>query len=444
MRIGFFGAASALLSSATLALAQGPGLSEQKLSTPPLAPVSATSSDGKPDGKPAALPALAKDGEGNCCNNNACCNTTCCNTCCQPPCGPPGEIWASADVLWWWIKHGSTPPLVTASPASSGGIIGMPGTTVIFGGAIDNESFIGGRFDLGFWLDSCHTIGLETNFFFLGDRSVNFTNGGAGTPGSTFIARPFFDVLRGTENAEAINAPGVLAGTVNVNLHTNFWGIEENVLYNLCCGCCYRIDFLAGFRYLRLSEDLDIRENLNVLPGVAGIGGTNIVVADDFNTRNEFWGGQIGIRGEYRSGNIFVSGYGKIAFGDTEEQVDIHGVTVFTPPGAAPIARVGGLLALPTNSGRFNRDEFAVVPEVGINLGYQVTDHMRAYVGYTFLYWSDVVRPGDQIDRAVNASQLPTSVGPPSTLTGPARPAFAFHSTDFWAQGINFGVEFRY
>src|SRR5581483_11224265 len=238
--------------------------------------------------------------------------------------------------------------------------------------------------------------------------------------------------------------PGVLAGSVAVNERSNFWGIEENAILNICCGCCYRVDLLGGFRYLRLSEDLDIRENLTVLPGVTGIGGTNILLADDFNTRNEFFGGQIGARAEYRSGNVFVNAVGKIAFGETEEVVNIHGVTVFTPPGSAPIARVGGLLALPTNSGKFSRDEFSVVPEVGINVGYQVTDHMRAYVGYTFLYWSDVVRPGDQIDRTINATQLPSSTGAPSTLVGPARPAFSFHETDFWAQGINFGLEFRY
>ena len=54
-----------------------------------------------------------------------------------------------------------------------------------------------------------------------------------------------------------------------------------------------------------------------------------------------------------------------------------------------------------------------------------------------------MVRPGEQIDVAVNSTQVPTSVlfGP---LTGPARPAFNFRQSDFWAQGLNLGLEFRF
>jgi hypothetical protein len=82
---------------------------------------------------------------------------------------------------------------------------------------------------------------------------------------------------------------------------------------------------------------------------------------------------------------------------------------------------------------------FAVAPEATISVGYQICENVRAYVGYNFLYISDVARPANQIDRAVNTSFLP----PPSP-TLPVRPAFVFKGTDFWAQGINFGLEFRY
>ncbi len=62
-------------------------------------------------------------------------------------------------------------------------------------------------------------------------------------------------------------------------------------------------------------------------------------------------------------------------------------------------------------------------------------------MGYDFLYWSSVARPGDQIDRTVNSTQIAPRTGP---FTGPARPAFEFKNTDYWAHGVNFGVEFRY
>jgi hypothetical protein len=99
----------------------------------------------------------------------------------------------------------------------------------------------------------------------------------------------------------------------------------------------------------------------------------------------------------------------------------------------------GGLLVLPSNSGRFSSDRLGFASEVGLTLGYQLTDHVQLTVGYSFLYLTDVLRPGGQIDLAVNPSQLL-----PGTLAGVRRPIFTPHSTDVWAQGINFGLVARY
>ena len=52
------------------------------------------------------------------------------------------------------------------------GVLGVPGTTALLGGSsIDNEERSGGRFAIGFWLDPCQRLGLETSFFFLGQRT---------------------------------------------------------------------------------------------------------------------------------------------------------------------------------------------------------------------------------------------------------------------------------
>jgi len=84
-----------------------------------------------------------------------------------------------------------------------------------------------------------------------------------------------------------------------------------------------------------------------------------------------------------------------------------------------------------------------VVREVAINVGFRFTDSLQVSLGCTYLACNDVVRPGDQIDRVLNKSQLPTTSGP-SPLVGPARPAFLFKGTDFWVQGVNCGMEYRY
>ena len=127
--------------------------------------------------------------------------------------------------------------------------------------------------------------------------------------------------------------------------------------------------------------------------------------------------------------------------GGTEETINVGGSTTIADPTTGVSTFRTGLLAQQTNSGRFTKDCFTVVPEVGINVGYQITDWLRAYAGYNFLYWSSVARPGDQIDRVVNPTQI---AGSPVPFTGALRPAPLLKSTDFWAQGLSLGLEFRY
>jgi len=138
-----------------------------------------------------------------------------------------------------------------------------------------------------------------------------------------------------------------------------------------------------------------------------------------------------------------VNFLGKIALGDSHETVSINGSTQQTPPGGTTTSVPGGLLALSSNIGRYTKDEFAAVPELGINFGYQINPLVRAYVGYSFIYLSDVARPGDQINRSVNPALVPTSTTY-GTASTPAAPGFTFQRTEFWAQGVNFGLEVRY
>jgi hypothetical protein len=113
------------------------------------------------------------------------------------------------------------------------------------------------------------------------------------------------------------------------------------------------------------------------------------------------------------------------------------------PTGPVLATLPGGILALPTNIGHQSKDDFSVIPEAEIRLGYQVTKHLSAFVGYNFMYWSSVVRPGEQINRNLTPTIIPSffefTPGAPAT-----QPAPLFKTTDFWAQGINFGMELRF
>jgi hypothetical protein len=400
-------------------------------------PVPSVSATGSPAPSTVAYPAgppspaiWSMFTHGNCDVNGPCapaCNGPECGTCC-----PPGNrYYASAEYILWWIKGSPLPPLLTAGSAGDPipGALGLPGTVVLFGGSrVGDDARSGGRFVVGHWFDEDHTLGIEGSYFFLGSRTDSFTATSFGNP---ILARPIIDATTGMETAQGV-AGGALAGTFNTSLRSSLWGAEGNLRSNLCCGCNWFVDGIIGFRALGLNEDLNVSENLIVVRGANA--GNTFQVTDLFSTRNNFYGGQLGLVSEWRRGRWSLDLKTKVALGSTHQVAEINGSTVIN---GTPFT--GGLLALPSNIGRFSRDFFTWAPEVGLNLGYQFTPHLRGYVGYNFLYWSDVLRPGNQIDRVVNVNQLP-----PAIPGGPARPAFTFNGSDFWAQGVNFGLEFRY
>jgi hypothetical protein len=242
-----------------------------------------------------------------------------------------------------------------------------------------------------------------------------------------------------------------LAGRATVTTATDFWGAEANGRINVGGNGSYRVDCLVGFRYAQIDDDLNItgvafgRPPFGLLIGPATPvqpPGTSVTMTDVFNTCNQFYGGQVGVRAEFYRGPWFVSFQGKLALGVMHQEVEIDGrTTLVRPTGTLEVP--GGIFALPTNMGRYSRNEFGVAPEGGINIGCQLTSWLRAQAGYSVLYFrSNVVRPGDQIDRVLNVTQIPLFDNGP--LRGDRQPAFGFRDTDFWAQGLNAGIELNF
>jgi hypothetical protein len=63
-----------------------------------------------------------------------------------------------------------------------------------------------------------------------------------------------------------------------------------------------------------------------------------------------------------------------------------------------------------------------------------VSEWLDVSVGYDFLYWSNVIRPGDQVSGTINSGQAPSQV--PYANGGPIAPVPTFRRTDFSAQGL--------
>jgi hypothetical protein len=354
----------------------------------------------------------------------------------------PYSRWLEADALFWWTRGTDVPALITTSPAGTAqgqaGVLGQPGTTTLFGGGrLPDEMRFGGRIRYGEWLDEEHFYAIEWEYLGLEEGSAT---GRVSSDGSTILARPFFNALTNQQDAELVSFPGVLAGSTDARLLTSFESSGVRLLINLSESlpgdypCGYdRWDFLVGYRNARLHDNIRMNENLSSLV-VANPGTFDI--SESFDARTTFHGADLGLKWEGRNNDVTLQLLGKIGIGNNHQLVQIDGRTQTTVAGVTTNF-TGGLLTQRTNIGRFERDRFSLLPELGLKLGWQVSDRTRFSVGYSALYWTNVVRAGNQIDTTVNPNLIPPEAVP---FTGPLRPAFSFRDVDFWGQGLDLGL----
>jgi hypothetical protein len=359
---------------------------------------------------------------------------------------PLPRFYLGGEYLLWWTRRDHVPPLFSTSQPQDGGFLDRPSTIVLFGGGLDRDPFSGARFTAGYWFDDCQKQGIEVSGFFLGRRSAQGDFNSSQFP---VLARPFLEFNRNTESSELVGFPDVFNGRASVSAPSELWGIEANYRCCVCATCDRQITALAGFRYLDLNESITITENvMGLSTAPPPLTNTNSTVFDYFATHNHFYGGQVGLESRWLRGPWSLDVRGKVALGATTQDLTINGgqrVTDLTT--GTTTTAVGGLLALPgANIGHYSKTEFSVVPEVGVALGYQITPAIRATVGYNFLYWSNVLRPGDQIDRTLDITRIPNFVLPPGVTqrTDQVRPLVPFKESDYWAQGLTFGLEFTW
>jgi hypothetical protein len=391
------------------------------------------------------------------------CEEECPMDCEIPYCGAPGRFWFRADYMMWWTSGTELPPLVVAGPE------GTPATQVevVYG---DSTVLTGGRSavrtTLGGWLDRCHRWGIEADWLYLSGMSNHFDQ--STVPGNA-VGRPLYDLEKNVLAYELANSVAV-DGDDYFN-STGFW-----FRYNLCCcdRCCdtcdscgdvgcgdcgeagcggcgqpdcgtgcdscglnyCRADLLVGYRYYVLGDRLSIHETLSTTDPTAFFD-----ITDTFRTNNEFHGAEIGLSGELRRGRWGLNILTKMALGSTRQRAYINGVTHQTTAQGTATYDNGILATIPNMQGSpYTRDQFTVIPQVSLELSYQMTCRLRAYVGYDLLYWAPIWRAGDQIDLFID----PRNFAP---LPQPGRlplPTFPGQYSNFWAQGINVGMEMRF
>jgi hypothetical protein len=339
----------------------------------------------------------------------------------------------------WWTSGMRLPPLVSTGP------LGAPGTTILEGGdsvGIDGRS--GFRSTIGAWLDCRDVWGFELDYLTIGERDTGFSASSTEFP---TLSRPIYDMLLNQPSAEPVNGSIAVATkdyfqSAGAMLSYNVWNCGVRYLAPSGCDACgenqcciplptsYRLDVLMGFRYYNLSDQVLINETTTVSNATT----TTYQIQDNFRARNDFYGSELGLRTRATRGRWALDLLMKLAAGNTHETVSIAGLT--SNGGTAN----AGVLASGANLGVFQRDEFTMIPELGMEVGYQITRHLRTYAGYDILYWGCVRRAGDQIDLMVDPQNVPSDLRYSPTTALPS-PTFPDRPTCFWAQGVHAGLE---
>ena len=292
-------------------------------------------------------------------------------------------------------------PFATTSAPADLGILGRPTTAALVGADrnISYDAANGFRAWAGMAWDESGTFGGEVSGFWLAKRttSTQFPGNSAGLP---VLAVPFFDVASGgagelhrlvPRHQLGVDPGGHLdAGRQGRGGH----GVQH-VPGRRAAG---RAD-LAGRRPVLPAQGELRRDHLvhdvrrPAGRGVARVRGTffpggggafagtffgpalapyQVVTADYVQTRNDFFGGNVGFRGDIGYGNWFLNLTGKVAAGYMRQRVDLVGYSTLTASTGLVSTQPGGFFNIAQDLGRHHKDRFAVLPEGGVSVGYQV------------------------------------------------------------------------
>lgn len=334
--------------------------------------------------------------------------------------------WISADYLLWRL-NGHLPGVVSGALPQSGG-----------DQLADYHS--GLRVSLGYQGDGS-SGGFELSGFVLENAHKNFNAGDSIDPTANLDRIPL-----SVQQRLPIDPPGDidpadrLLSALHGRTSRQLWGAEANCHTGRCCFGPLSFDFLAGARYLNLTENVTVAGDFTYaepltdpdeVPGNPENGRTRTMhTFDSVTTRNRYFGGQVGTTVGYTQGAFSLDGTFKLGAGATYQQVRAFGFTTLDPaviePSAGaptfnrPLTVLPGGLFTP---GAFsqNRTRLSFLPELSARASYNLTANVSAHVGYSFLYVSNVVRPSD-----VTNSVLDT------------------RSSHLTAHGLDLGLQFRY
>ncbi len=283
----------------------------------------------------------------------------------------------------------------------------------------------GARFTIGCAMGD--GIAVELSYFQL--EKMNFSAAFAGDGKFTFT-------VPGGGAAGTVNVINSVTGSATEKI--GLWGAELNCRDRALVMGPFSVDGLIGFRYVNLDEIIGTVGGLTLASatsnGAVGFGPppagslglpNTFPFATVLGTANRVYMGQIGLQGELALGNFFLGGWLKAGVGADDQQAKIFA------SGTAP------------GFGTVSRTRMDLLGEWNLNAGWQITSHLRASVGYNFLYLKNVVRPGNAISTSGAAITL-SSIDLAGATFVPTRSAERVHDDKFFTHGWTFGLELNF
>lgn len=346
----------------------------------------------------------------------------------------------SAELLLLWRRGDLPPPLVTTGPDTdpdTAGELGQAGTTIVFpDNVLLRDITAGGRLTLGTWLDGRQCRSLVLRGWIAGEEDASFSVDQTTLP---VIARPFFNVtdnLVAAQDTQLVAFPNRADGSMSVRASSDVYGADVSVRQFGYGKLGATVDFLYGYQYMRLDEDLRISNSSVSLDDDFAPVNSVIAIDDAFDVENEFHGGQFGVAARYRECCWSFNALAKVGFGSLRRTSRLAGST-FTRVDTAEATDPNGLLVRSTNAGTFTDHTFGWVPEIDLTIGWQRWRCWEATFGYNIIAMTDAVRVSGVIDPelAVNLADPPLQQ---------QRPRISRRDHTFYLQGIHFGMQYVY
>ncbi len=365
-------------------------------------------------------------------------------------CAPP-PLWIRAEYLHAWINNSSLPALISTSSSggdqADAGVLGEPGTSVLFG-----DEPVGGEgrgvratfgLRLGHYFDSLADWQVETTVIWLGstEHPDEFSSASGGDP---ILAQPFFDTSNGAQNSGLVAFPGLVAGSLSTEVSNEVNSAAILVRRILHWDDRLRLDLLAGYRYFNYSEQLDMEQAFATPGNVPSGEQTYVAIADRFRANNRFDGLEVGAVGQYYHNAWEFEALGKLAFGQVRQTWTTDGATIIDDPGQDDlVAWNQGFLATSARIGVERADGFAVLPELNLSVRRHITPDFIFTFGYTLIYLNDAIRLGGQLNTSLDSRELADEapLARASGVDDVAAPSEPDRDNGLWIQGIHIGLE---